>query len=294
MNKMKKAIVKFGKLPLDVKIVFTVFFLFFVVEAAIQLYPFLWVINNSLRSSRAISDYPMGVTKEWLFRNYIDVFRVFRGPGDASYFTMLSNSLWQTCVLLFVQTASSTLVAYNLAKFRFPGRSFLYWLMIFIQTIPIFGTGAAAYKLKDALGMINNPWTIWISWANGFSYTTFILYGSFLSISRSYAEAAELDGASETQILLNVMLPQVMPAIVAMIITNFVGSWNNFALSQISLNKYPSLAYGLLAFEKMGLYGDTRGIYYATLILTALPGVLLYSCFQNLIINNVRLGGLKG
>ncbi len=294
MEKIKKAFHKFWKLPVNVKIVFSVFFLFFVIEAAIQIYPFLWVINNSLRSSRQISDAPLGFTTEWLFKNYADVFTVFKGPANTPYFVMLWNSVWQTGVLLLVQTAASTLVAYNLAKFRFPGRNILYWLLIFIQTIPIFGTGAAAYKLKEALNMINNPWTIWLSWANGFNYTTFILYGSFLSISRSYSEAAEMDGASETKIFLNIMLPQVMPAIIAMMVTNFVGSWNNYALSQISLNKYPSLSYGLFAFEKMGQYGDTRGIYYATLILTALPGVLLYSCFQNLIINNVRLGGLKG
>ncbi len=294
MNKVKKAFVKFGKLPLSVKIVFTAFFLFFLIEALIQLYPFVWVINNSLRSSRQIADKPMGITSEWLFSNYVDVFTVFKGPSNSPYFVMLWNSVWQTAVLLLVQTAASLLVAYNLAKFRFPGRSFLYWLMIFIQTIPIFGTGAAAYKLKYTLGMINNPATIWLSWANGFSYTTFILYGAFQSISRSYAEAAELDGASETQILLKVMLPQVLPAVLAMIVTNFVAQWNNYSLSQISLNKFPSLSYGLFAFEKMGQYGDTRGIYYATLVLTALPGVLLYSFSQGLIMNNVRLGGLKG
>ncbi len=294
MTKLKKAIRKFWNLPLSVKIIFTSFFLFFVIEAAIQIYPFLWVINNSLRSTRAIADAPMKLTTEWLFSNYVDVFSKFKGPANTDYFTMLWNSLWQTSMLLIMQTTASTLVAYNLAKFRFPGRGFLYWLMIFIQTIPIFGTGAAAYKLKDALNMINNPYTIWLSWANGFTYTTFILYGTFMGISRSYAEAAEIDGASETQIFLRVMLPQVMPVIIAMVVTSFVGAWNNYSLSQISLNKYPSLSYGLFAFEKMGQYGDIRGIYYATLILTALPGVLMYSCFQNLIIKNVRLGGLKG
>ncbi len=294
MEKLKRTFARFWRLSWGVKIFFVLFFLFFLAEAIIQLYPFIWVINNSLRSTRMISDEPMGITTEWLFSNYSQVFVKFKGPGNSSYWTMLWNSLWQTTVLLFVQTAASTLVAYAVAKFRFPGRGLVYGLMIFIQTIPIFGTGAAAYKLKFEMGMINNPWTIWLSWANGFTYTTFILFGTFQGISKTYSEAAELDGANELQILLRVIMPQVMPAIIAMVVTNFVTQWNNYGLSQISLNKYPSLSYGLFAFEKMGVYGDIRGIYYATLVLTALPGVILYTAFQNLIINNVRLGGLKG
>jgi ABC-type glycerol-3-phosphate transport system permease component len=192
-------------------------------------------------------------------------------------------------------------VGYNLAKFRFPGKSALYALLIFTQTIPIMGTGAASFKLKYDLNMINNPATIWLSWAMGFDYSAFILFGSFQGISKSYSESAEIDGANEWQIFFKIIFPQVFPVIVALLVSNFVTKWNDYTMSQITLNKYPNLAYGLYTFEKASIYGNDsimatygNGIYYAALVLTALPGVILYATFQNLIIKNMTVGGLKG
>lgn len=208
---------------------------------------------------------------------------------------MLWNSVWQTAMYLFINLLSSTLVAYTTAKFRFPGRKLLYGLMIFTQTIPIVGTGAASYKLRYAMGMINNPAWIWFYWAMGFDYACFVMYGTFQGISDTYSESAEIDGASELTVLLKVVLPQAFPAIVALLITNFVTRWNDYASAQISLNHYPNLAYGLFLFQKDSQYDtNSRGLYYAALVLTAVPGVVLYAVFQNFVIKNVSVGGIKG
>ena len=167
--------------------------------------------------------------------------------------------------------------------------------MIFTQTIPIIGTGAASYKLRYAMGMINNPALIWFYWAMGFDYACFVLYGTFQGISNSYSESAEIDGANEWQILLRVVLPQAFPAIVALLITNFVARWNDYAQAQISLNNFPNLAYGLYLFQKTSQYeSNSQGLYYAALVFTALPGVLLYVFFQNFVVKNVSIGGIKG
>ena len=292
---------KFKELSLTVKITLILFFCFFFVEACIQLYPFVWVINNSLKTTMSIHENTMSLTKDWAIKNYFYVFTKFKGNGTVMYFEMLFNSVWQTSLYLLINITSSMFVGYNLAKFRFPGKSALYALLIFTQTIPIMGTGAASFKLKYDLNMINNPSTIWLSWAMGFDYSAFILFGSFQGISKSYSESAEIDGANEWQIFFKVIFPQVFPVIVALLVSNFVTKWNDYTMSQITLNKYPNLAYGLYTFEKASIYGNDsimatygNGIYYAALVLTALPGVILYATFQNLIIKNMTVGGLKG
>lgn len=206
---------------------------------------------------------------------------------------MLFNSFWETALFLLANITASLFVAYALAKFRFPGCAFLFAYLIFKQTIPIFGTGAAVFKLKYELGMINNPYAIWFSWMDGFDYSAFILYGGFKSISKSYSESAKLDGANEYQIFSRIMLPQIFPAVLALLITNFVGRWNNYATAQIDLKDFPNLAYGLFLYQKSAVRGD-EGVYYAVLIMTALPGVLLYATSQSLIIKNMTVGGLKG
>lgn len=290
----KNAFKKFCNFHWSVKLTLILFFLFFLVEAIIELYPFIWVINNSLKGNE-FYETSTELTRTFEFRNYVKIFTEFKSEGaiTAYYFTMLWNSIWQTAVFLFVNLLSSMLVAYALAKFRFPGKGFLYGLLIFTQTIPIIGTGAAAFKLRYALGMINNPFTIWYSWASGFDYSAFILFGAFLGVSNSYSESAKLDGANEFQIFGRVVFPQVFPVIVALLVTNFVGKWNDYTTSQINLTKYPSLAFGLFTYRKASSYG-IKGVYYAATVMTALPGVLLYAIFQNLIIKNVSVGGLKG
>ena len=294
-NNFSAALKKFGKLHAGVKITLILFFLFFLVEAVIHIFPFLWVINNSLKVADEYYENPMALTNTWQFANYLKVFTEFRVEGSVGYGEMFFNSCWQTFVYLFVNLFSSMFVAYALAKFRFPGKGFLYGVLIFIQTIPIIGTGGAAYKLRYELGMINNPWTFWVSWAVGFDYSAFILYGTFQSVSNAYAESAEIDGAGESAILWKVIFPQILPAMLALMVTNFVARWNDYTTSQIYLNEYPTLAYGIFLFQKESMYLEAgKGVYFASLLLTAIPGIIMYACFQGLIINNLSVGGIKG
>ena len=296
-KKLNSALLKWKNLSLFEKIFLTSFFIFFVVEAVLQFYPFVWVFNNSIKTPDEFN-YATNkslLTTTWAFSNYINVFSEFVIYGNISYFTMLWNSIWQTFLYLFVNLLASMLVAYALAKFRFPGRGLLYGIMIFTQIVPIVGTGAASYKLRYELGMINNPATIWFYWMNGFDYSAFIMFGTFLGISKSYSESAEIDGANEWQILGSVVFPQIIPLIIALAVNNFVARWNDYATAQISLNKFPSLAYGLYLFQQNSNWSKSgKVIYYAALLMTALPGVLLYVVFQNLIIKNVSVGGIKG
>lgn len=287
---------KWKNLSLGAKIFLSVFFLFFLAQAIVQMYPFLWVINNSLKTLEEFGENStFALTTTWQFVNYVKVFDEFVVNGTVGYWTLVYNSAWQTFLYLFVNIMSSLFVAYALAKFRFPGRGLLYGFMIFIQTIPIVGVGAAAYKLRYTLGMIDNPATIWLCWAVGFDYSAFILYGTLQGVSKSYMESAEIDGANELTILFKVVFPLIFPSVLALMVTNFVGVWNNYSTSQIDLPNYPSLAYGMYLFQAGSTWSESgKVVYYASLIMSAIPGILIYACFQNLIIKNISVGGLKG
>ncbi len=292
---LKKQLIKFKNKSLGVKIVLVLFFLFFAVEVFCHLFPMFFAINNSLKTAEEIYESKLALTTTWNFRNYIDVFDKFKIQGGIYFETMLWNSIWITMLYLFSNLMSSMLVAYALARFNFPGRKFLFGFMIFIQVIPIIGAGAASWKLKYALGMINNPATIWISWAAGFDYSAFILYGTFSSISKSYTESAKIDGAGNFRILGKIILPMAFPAIVALFVTNFVGQWNNYEVSQLVLNKFPNLAYGLYIFQMPAIWSNAgENIFYTVLVVSMIPGIVLYLSMQKLIIKNISVGGLKG
>lgn len=285
-NKIKRAKGELG--------VFIFYFIFFTVFSICFLYPVFWCVCNSLKTGREFFDAPMALPSEWRFENYLKVFTKFKYK-EYTYFDMLFNSIWMTALKVFVNVLSSVLLAYPIAKFRFPGKEFLYGLVIFSNTLPLFGTGTTMYKLTSALGMNNNPALMWLQWAGGFDFAFIVFYGTFKGIDNSYIESATIDGAGFFRTMIKIMLPQAMPAIVGIAITQAVPAWNNYQTSMIYMRNYPNLAYGLYLFSKESNYEkDSKAIYFCASIISLIPPIILYVCNQKKLLTNVTAGGLKG
>ena len=291
---------KFKHVPVIEKVIYVFFVIFFSVFALLYIYPLCWALINSLKTMKEYATNSLTLPTQWLWSHYKDVFTEFQavplsGGEPFRYMDMLFNSLWILVVNVSVNVISSTLLAYALARFRFPGSKFLYAVVIFANTIPIIGAGPAAYKLAVELNMVNNPSTIWLMWAGGFDFAFIVLYGYFKGVSRSYSESAKIDGATNMTILLKVILPQVTPCIAAIAITQATGVWNNYSISMLYMRDYPNLAYGMYLFkDSTFLVKDSMPIYFAAAVISSVPVIILYTCSQNLILNNMTTGGLKG
>ncbi len=280
---------------LGVKITIVAFSALFIANVVFNFYPVFFAAMNTFKTVAEYDESIMALPKSIELRNFIRIFNAFDEGLGFTYLNLLTNTLWIMVVNTFCELASSLLLAYALAKFRFPGSNFLYWLVIFSQTIPIIGAGAAAYMLRVKLNMIDNPFLIWISWLSAFDFTFIIFYGTFKGVSNSYAEAAKMDGASNLFILFRVMVPQVFPIIVANAITAAVSIWNNYSISMIYLRSYPTLGYGMYLIDKeIYLLEGGRPVYFACAIVSSLPMVVIYASNLNLILQNMTVGGLKG
>lgn len=282
------------KSPLSVKIIIIFFFMFFLLWAIIHLFPIFWSISNSLKSGQEYFDDNMGLPNVWRFGNYIKVFTEFRARGFY-YMDMLWNSVWVIVVSVVVNILSSALLAYPVARYDFPGKELLYTVVIFANIIPIIGNGPATFKMMNALGMINNPWTIWFSWASGFDFAFIVFYGNFKGISQTYSEAAKLDGANDWLVFIKIIMPQAFPCVMALMINSAINSWNDYTRSMLYLRDYPNLAYGLYLFEAESNYiEDSKPIFFAASVISSIPVIVLYACSQKLILTNITAGGLKG
>ena len=292
--------IKFKNSPVSVKIIYIAFFVMFTFFAFLYLFPLIWAILNSFKTIDEYSRDSLALPEKWLWWHYRAVFTEFKavplsGGEPFRYFDMLFNSLWMLAVNVFVNVASSALLAYALARFRFPGSKFLYGVVIFANTIPIIGAGPAQFKLAKTLGLINQPMKIWVMWAGGFDFAFIVLYGYFRGVSRSYSESAKMDGANNWTVFIKVILPQVTPCIAAIAITQATSVWNNYSISMLYLRDYPNLAYGMYLFSQNNHGGeDSMNIYFAATVISCIPIIVLYTCSQNLILNNMTTGGLKG
>ena len=272
-----------------------IFLILFIIIAMVCIYPLFWAFNNSLKTFDEYSENNFILTKSWDFYNYFKVFNGTFQYNGVTYLGMLYNSLWILVVRVFVNIASSLMLAYAIARFEFPGRNFLYAVVIFANTIPIIGSGPATFKLLNSLNMVENPATIWLSWAGGFDFAFIVLYGYFKGISPSYSESAYVEGAGELRVFFSIILPQVVPCIVAIMITQAIGVWNDYSTVMIYLRTRPNLAYGLYMFNTESIYiSNSKPIYFAAAVISAVPVIVLYACTQKLILTNMTAGGLKG
>lgn len=277
-------------------IIFTVYFVLFVLFAAFSLFPVLYCFTNSMKSVEELfGNDPLSLPSHFSLSQFAEAIEQFNVDGT-SFWGMLWNSIWQCFGSCALSVLASLLVAYPLARYKFPGSKIIYFIIIFRITIPIIGTAPAQYRLFKAFDMLDNPSTFWMAWLSGFDFTTLVFYSYLKGIDKSYSEAAYLDGANYWQVMFKVILPQMIPCIIALYVTQVLAKWNDYQTPQLYLRSYPNLAYGLYKFESIVANSSdmSYSIYYASVILAAIPPVFLYAIGQKKMLENVSVGGIKG
>ena len=292
----KGLVARWRQWSLQERILLTVSSVIFLFYAASLIYPFVWALINSGKTLSEFYDNQFSLPKNWGWQNYIHVFEL--QVRKTSLVGMIGNSLWVTIIATGVGIISSICTAYACSKYRFRGSKIFYSIAIFIQVIPLVGNMPATYKLAAELGMVDNPALIWLMWGGGFGFAFITLYSYFQSVSWGYAEAAFIDGANHLQVLLRIMLPQALPAIVSIAIINFIGTWNDYMTPYLYLPSYPTLSVGLYLIETEAQVSNSsvKGapLYFSAILLSMIPIIVIYCCFQKVIMQNTVAGGLKG
>jgi multiple sugar transport system permease protein len=212
---------------------------------------------------------------------------------DSRFGTLLIN----TIVLATIETVgvlfSCTLVAYAFARFRFPGRGFLFMAVIATVFLPTFATVVPIYTLFTRIGW-NGTWLPLIVptfFAN--AYDVFLLRQFLMTIPRDLDEAAALDGAGPVRTLVSVILPQAWPAIVAVSIFTFVYSWNDFFGPLLYLSSSPDLqplSLGLANFNSARSTHDP-GIVQAATLMTIVVPFIFFLLFQRFFVKGISITG---
>ena len=277
------------------KIVLPIFYLFLLFLAAYMVLPLLFAILNSFKSSEMYyansMSFPAWEEIQW--SNYLNAFNLtYR---NTSVFGMFGNTIWFVISFCFGNVASSLMCAYVLSRFKFRGRNFLYGLAITIQIIPVFGTTGAGYMVLDSYCLIDNLALIWITGASGFDYMFLIFYSYFVTVASTYAEAAEIDGASNFRVFVQIMIPMVLPAVFTMILGNVLSLWNDYATPLLYLPTHPTLATGIYNLKSLAPF-QKGGItsYFAAIVISMIPILLMFFFGQVRILKINIDGGIKG
>ncbi len=251
--------------------------------------PLAWMISTSLKSLGAVTTIPPEwIPRRLLWSNYADIFRL----------VPFGRYVWNTSVITLLDIVgkilSCSLVAFSFARLRWRGRETVFLVMLATMMLPPQVTMIPQFVVFKYLGWIDTIVPLVLpNWLGG-PFLTFLLRQFFMSIPLDLDDAARIDGASLFGIYWRIVLPLSKPALAAVAIFMFNGSWNDFFGPLIYLHsrdKY-TIALGLRSFQDQN-YTEWHLLMAASLV-AMLPVVLLFFFAQKYFIQGIVFTGVKG
>jgi multiple sugar transport system permease protein len=189
---------------------------------------------------------------------------------------------------------SAICVAYGFSRFRFPGRNGLFILMVSTIILPVQVTLIPTYAVFLALGWVGTWLPLLVPHFFANAYNVFLLRQYFLTIPRDLDEAAMIDGAGPFRILRSVIVPQAIPAIVAVTLFHFFFAWNEYFLTLVYLVGAPELqplSVGLTRFN--AIYSTQPTLIQAAAILAMALPIVVFFLAQRAFMRGVVFSGVE-
>lgn len=252
-------------------------------------FPFFWMAVTSLKTAPEIQRVPLQIAPDdWLnFRNYAEVFT--REP----FLRYLLNSTIVAGIAAVSSVIVSSLAGYGFAKFRFPGRDFLFLAIVGIMMVPFQSVVVPLYEWMNRLGLLDTYMGI-VAPDLVSVFGVFLMRQAIETIPNDYIDAARIDGCGEFRIFFLLILPSVKPAIATLLIIKFMWSWNEFFWPMVvtSSPQMKVVTMGLMSFTNM--YFIEYNLLTAAAVISILPILLIFITLQRWVVQAVVMSGLKG
>ena len=261
------------------------------------LIPVAWVFMASLKTNAEFYENPWALPLSFYLDNFKDA---WSAANMGEYFL---NSVIVTLMALIILLAIALPFSYILARMTFKGRRFVNSYIkagLFINlsyiVIPIFLLLRDASKALPT-SLLNNRFILALIYAStAVPFTVYILTNFFASISKSYEEAAYIDGAGYFRTMVDIMIPMAKPAVITVILFNFLSFWNEYILA-LTLMTEPSkrtLPVGLINLQQAARGAANYGRLYAGLVIVMIPTLIIYILVQKQLTEGMMVGGDKG
>ena len=258
----------------------------FLIYSATLIFPFVWMLFNSVKDKVDFQFRQWEVTAAYL-QNYTSIFKEF------NLLEMFGNSLILCIGIPVLSVFSTCCMAYAVACFKFKFRTFLYYLAVSVMFIPVAGSLATTYKLMTDTGLMNTYIGVILLSSSGFGFNFMLLHSTYKTISPTYSEAAMIDGAGYWRTFLTIVSPQASPTIVALLVLSFVGVWNNYETQYLFLPGHKTISTGIYEISNSAEMSGDYPKLFAIILVTVIPVITLFLIFQKKIMEISMGGGIK-
>lgn len=282
---------------------YSIIFIFLAMYVAIFLFLFGWGFLNSFKGQydNGYGYYfdKISLPKIWHFTNYTDVLSKLEVEINAVKYNvpqMVFNTLLYTIGTAFVSTLVPCVVAYLIATYdKFIFSKIVYNFVIITMILPIIGATPSTIQVLRFLHYYDSIVGMWLMNMNflvGMHFLVF--YDAFKGLSKTYKEAAEIDGASQFRTMVSVMFPLVKTIFITVFILRFIAYWNDYQTPLLYMPNNPTISYGIFIFffQSDNVY-STVPMKLAGAFVIAIPIIILFCFCQKRIMGNLTVGGIK-
>jgi multiple sugar transport system permease protein len=268
--------------------------------ALAMLFPLLWMLSLSLRTEAGVFVYPPKLlTFPIRWQNFVDIWTDPRMSLALEFW----NTLIYATVRTFLQLLLSSMAAFVLARYHFPGRNAIFVLVLATTMIPHEVMLLPLYIMMKHVPLAggNNLWGVggtgWLDTFCGLilpgvvsGYSIFFLRQFFLTLPKELEEAARIDGASEFVVYWRIALPMSMPALTTLGVFSFQFAWSDFLWPLIitSSDRIRTLQLGLAVLTSTD--GTQWSLLITGAVVSTLPLICLFVLLQRFIVSGISFG----
>ncbi len=266
-------------------------YLILILWAISTISPFLWVINNSFKTTSEILLNSLGFPKELSFRNY----QQLGNYGNINMFKGFLNSFIISGSVVLLVLFISSLASFVLSRFDFKINNTFKSLATVAMLVPTFSIVIPALVLVRKLGISGSYLSLILpQTALNLPFAILVLSSFMITLPKELEESALIDGANFLTILFKILLPLSIPGIVTVAIFVFLWSYNDLFMSMIFIPIREKQPICVLLSLVSSIYGTNYGAMMSALVITIIPVLILYISLQEFVIKGLTAGAIKG
>jgi multiple sugar transport system permease protein len=254
------------------------------------LFPFYWLVNISLKTGADLSNsdlFPPNPSLE----NYKSIFK------NDDFTRALANSAIVSLVTTVIGIVVGSFAAYALARLRMNFKFLLLGIVLSISTFPQIAIAAPLFRLWSDIGLYNTIPGLVIPYLTfALPLSIYILVSFFREIPKDLEEAALVDGATNFQAFVKVIIPLAAPGLATTAILTFIAAWNEFLLATTLTSSVTArtVPVAISQFTGSSQFEVPLGTQSAASVVVAIPLIVLVLLFQKRIVAGLTAGAVKG
>jgi len=255
----------------------------------VMIFPIFWLVSTSFRPAPELNIVPPPLLPiTWTLKNYQQVF------DKAPMLLYFWNSLVFASVSTVFIVLTSTVAGYIFAKFEFPGRDFLFVLVLATAIVPFEVYMVPLFIQVNDLKLVNTGIGLVLPFLIMSFGIFFMRQNTATSVPDELLDAARIDGMSESGIMLRLVPRLLAPAVSALAILAFIQAWTSFIWPLLILNerRYFPMELGLQQFANN--FASNFGVTSAGAVIAMLPTLVVFIFLRRRIVEGITLTGLKG